>query len=240
MFTSNRFTDLKNLDKNDWRKLISLGILFYTLTQGFQFIGLSLLPAVSVSLILNFTPLVVALLGIVTIKEIPSSKQWAGVLLFVIGVLLYFLPVDFSSSRLTGIIIMIGGVIVNAGSALLGRSINREGKITPLTVTVISMGIGSIILLFSGLAMNGIPSVSFNNILFLLWLAGVNTAFAFTLWNITLRSLSAMESSIINGTMLIQIAFLAWIFLGESITLKEGTGMCIAAAGAFLVQIKNK
>ena len=39
-----------------------------------------------------------------------------------------------------------------------------------------------------------------------------------TIWNYTLRTLTAMESSIINGTMLIQIAVLAWIFLGEDIS----------------------
>jgi len=47
-----------------------------------------------------------------------------------------------------------------------------------------------------------------------------------------------MESSIINGTMLIQIAILAWIFLGEGITLQEIFGMAVAAIGAVLVQTK--
>ena len=55
----------------------------------------------------------------------------------------------------------------------------------------------------------------------------------------TLRSLTAMESSIINGTMLIQIAILAWIFLGETITIQEGFGMLITAVGAIIVQIKR-
>ena len=237
--TKNRIHEIKQLRSRDWQKLIALGILFYTLTQGLQFVGLSLLPAVSVSLILNFTPVVVALLGIVTIKEIPSRRQWAGVVLFVLGVMLYFLPADLSSSRMIGIIVMIGGVVVNAGSAVLGRSINRSGKFHPLTVTIISMGIGSVVLLAAGLFTNGIPVIGFKNILFLLWLAGINTAVAFTLWNLTQRSLSAMESSIINGTMLIQIAFLAWIFLGESITAKKGIGMFIAGAGALLVQLRK-
>jgi drug/metabolite transporter (DMT)-like permease len=49
-----------------------------------------------------------------------------------------------------------------------------------------------------------------------------------------------MESSIINGTMLIQIALLAWIFLGETISAKEISGMLIAALGAVLVQLKLK
>ena len=100
------------------------------------------------------------------------------------------------------------------------------------------MGVGAIILLIIGIAMKGIPSISPMNWIFLLWLAVINTAFAFTLWNHTLRTLAAMESSIINGTMLIQIALLAWIFIDEKITLQEGIGMAIAAIGAVLVQIK--
>jgi drug/metabolite transporter (DMT)-like permease len=102
------------------------------------------------------------------------------------------------------------------------------------------MGIGGILLLLSGIFLQGLPSISFVNLLYLLWLAVINTAFAFTLWNFTLRTLTAMESSIINGTMLIQIAVLAWVFLGEAITAKEGVGMLIAALGAMLVQIKFK
>jgi drug/metabolite transporter (DMT)-like permease len=100
------------------------------------------------------------------------------------------------------------------------------------------MGIGSFILLIVGIITQGLPPISLRNIIFLLWLAGINTALAFTLWNLTLRTLTAMESSIINGTMLIQIAVLAWIFIDEPISLQEGIGMLIAGAGAVLVQIK--
>ena len=39
----------------------------------------------------------------------------------------------------------------------------------------------------------------------------VNTAFAFTLWNLSLQRLTAVESAGVNNTMLIQIAVLAWL-----------------------------
>jgi drug/metabolite transporter (DMT)-like permease len=101
------------------------------------------------------------------------------------------------------------------------------------------MGVGSIILITIGIWISGLPEISLKTWMFLIWLAAVNTAFAFTLWNLTLRTLTAMESSIINGTMLIQIAVLAWYFLGENISFQEGIGMVIAAIGAVLVQIKK-
>lgn len=240
VFTKKLQAEFKSLNKKDWLNLTALGLLFYTFTQGTQFLGLSLLPAVTVSLLLNFTPIVVAVMGIFLLSEIPTKLQWGGAILFIIGILIYFYPIQLSSMQITGITIMIIGVIANASSSVLGRGINRTGKLSPLIVTIISMGIGSVIMLTAGLTFQGLPLISTSTFLLLLWLAVVNTAFAFTLWNLTLRNLTAMESSIINGTMLIQIAILAWIFIGEPIEIKEALGMFIAVIGAFLVQLKKK
>jgi drug/metabolite transporter (DMT)-like permease len=239
-FSKEKIAEIKNINRKEWIKLISLGLVFYTFTQGTQFLGLSLLPAVTVSLLLNFTPIVVAVLGIFLLSEKPSILQWIGASLFIVGILSYFYPINLPEGKLLGVVIMLIGVLANSTSALLGRSINRSSKFSALIVTVISMGVGSIVMLIVGSTIQGLPPISFTNIIFLLWLAVVNTAFAFTLWNLTLQKLTAMESSIINGTMLIQIAVLAWIFLGESISLQGGVGMFIAGSGAVIVQLKRK
>lgn len=239
LFKKDYRTEIKKLKSNQWRKLFLLGIVFYALTQGTQFLGLSLLPSVTVSLLLNFTPIVVAVMGIYLLNEKPTKLQWSGAVLFLAGIFTYFLPIDLPDNEMLGILIMMAGVLANSGSAIIGRDINRSKNISPIVITFISMGIGAVILLLTGISLDGIPSIGAENLLYLVWLAAVNTAFAFTLWNHTLRTLSAMESSIINGTMLIQIAFLAWIFLGETITLQEGIGMTLAAAGAVLVQLKR-
>ena len=231
---------IKSLDKRTLKKLFLLGVLFYAFTQGAQFVGLSLLPAVTVSLLLNFTPVIVAVIAIFMISEIPTGIQWLGVILFIAGIVTYFYPVKFKSSEITGLAVMFIGVAANALSAVLGRHINRTGKISPLIVTVISMGVGAVILLSAGIIFQGLPPLSFINVVYLLWLAVINTAFAFVIWNLTLRSLTAMESSIINGTMLIQIAVMAYILLGETITAREGAGLLVAAFGAVLVQLKLK
>ena len=223
-----------------WRKLLLLGIVFYTLTQGFQFIGLSLLPAVAVSLLLNFSPIVVAVLGILMLSERPSPVQWLGSAGFLIGVVLYFFPVSLEGSRALGILVMLGGVLANSAATVQGRGINRDRQIDPLIITFISMGFGALLLLAGGLVLDGWPSISTTNLMYLVILAVVNTALAFTLWNVAMRSLSALETSIINGTMLIQIAILAWIFLGEKITVQEGIGMLVAATGALLVQYRGR
>jgi drug/metabolite transporter (DMT)-like permease len=67
-----------------------------------------------------------------------------------------------------------------------------------------------------------------------------DSALAFTLWNRTLRTLSAMESSIINNTMLFQITTLAWVFLGEELAWRGAAGMVLAAIGILAVQIRRR
>lgn len=231
---------LKKLSKRDWMQLAVLGLLFYAITQGTNFVGLSHLPAVTVSLLLSFSPVVVALLGILILRERPQLRQWLGIGLCLIGAILYFYPLVLPNGQSIGFIVVLIGVLANALSSILGREVNRSGNIPPLTVTVVSMGVGGLVLLAGGLALQGLPTLSLSNWVIIIWLAAVNTAFAFTLWNQTLRTLSAMESTVINNTMLIQIAILAWLFLGETLSGKEILGMVVAGLGALLVQIRNK
>lgn len=132
------------------------------------------------------------------------------------------------------------GVLANALSSILGRHLNRGGELEPMAITIVSMGIGAVVLLVSGIAAQGLPHLTPANWAIIIWLAVVNSAFAFTLWNHTLRTLSAMESSIINNTMTFQIAVLAWVFLAEALTWPKVMGMLLAVIGTLVVQIHRR
>ena len=231
---------VRALPAKSWGQLAALGLVFYTLTQGGQFLTLNHLEAVTFSLLLNFSAVLVAFIGLMVLQEIPSPWQWAGILLFLAGVVVYFYPVFIPAGQTLGLTLAGLTVGANAAAAVLGRSVNRQGALPPLVVTVISMGIGALILLGIGLGIQGLPPLSPTGWLIIGWLAVVNTALAFTLWNITLRTLSAVESSIINNTMLIQIAVLAWLFLGEQFDLKNVVGLILAAVGVLIVQLARR
>ena len=141
MFRSGRWAVLRTLTRLDWLRLVGLGLLLYTVAQGAQFVGLAYLPAMTVSLVLNFTTLVVAFGGILFLSEYPSRLQWLGVILFMLGIAAYFYPVNIPQGQWFGLAVVLLGVFANAISSVLGRSINRETQIPPLTVTVVSMGI---------------------------------------------------------------------------------------------------
>ena len=232
-------TQLRRLTAGEWLRLALLGVVFYTLTQGAQFVALEHLPAVTLSLILSFSPAAVALLGASFLGERLGRRQWGGVCCFLLGALVYFLPLDLEPRGL-GLAVGLVAMLSNTGGALLGRSVNRRRDLHPLLVTVVSMGCGSLLLLLTGFAVEELPRLDGSAWTIIAWLAVVNTAFAFTLWNHTLRRLTAIESSLINNTMLAQIALLAWIFLGEPIGARQGVGLALAVVGVVLVQLPER
>ena len=83
------------------------------------------------------------------------------------------------------------------------------------------------------------PVLNFQSWIIILWLALVNTAFAFTLWNDTMRTLTAIESSIINSTMLIWVTIFALLFLHETITVKQLIGLIATGLGTVIVQLRT-
>ena len=237
---SRQLVSLRRLSIGTWARLVALGLLFYSVTQGAQFLSLFYLPTVTSSLLLSFTTIIVALMGMFLLGERPTVVQWIGTGLYLIGVLVYFHPVSLPRGEAIGLAVAGVGVLANALSSILGRHVNRSGELEPMTVTVISMGSGALVLLAVGFAVQGLPRLTLTNWAIILWLAVVNSALAYTLWNHTLRTLSAMESSIINNTMLFQIAVLAWTLLGEKLTWQEVIGMGLAALGTLVVQIRQR
>jgi len=231
---------LKSLTRKDWWRLVLLGIIFYTLAQGSQFLSLAYLPAAMVSLMLNLAPIMVALFGIIFLREHPSLGQWLGIAMTVVGVAVYFLPLGVNNVQVIGLVVAFSGVLSNAASSLLGRQVNRLANHSPLIITFVSMGIGSILLLGIGITIQGFGKLDSQSWLLIAWLAIVNTAFAFTLWNQTLRTLSAVESSIINSLMMPQIAIQAFVFLGETLNGKEILGLILVSLGVIVVQLQKK
>ena len=227
------------MSRKMWGQLILLGLLLYSLTQGAVFLALVYLPAVTVNLLWSFSSVTVALFGIIWLVERPTRFQWAGIALATMGAVIFFFPVMLPSAYLAGILVSVLGVLANACASILGRDINRARKLHPLVVTAVSMGVGALVLLITGIAVQGLPTIGLQGWAIIAWLALVNTALAFTLWNYTLRTLSATESSIINGTMLIWIPILAVVFLDEQITRVELLGLVVAGAGTLIVQLKD-
>lgn len=231
--------ELGGLTRGHWLELALLGVVYYAVTQGAQFLSLVHLPAAMAGLVLNLIPLLVAIIGMITLHEHPTARQWSGLTLCLAGVALYFMPAAMSAAHLTGILAASVSLLANASGSVLGRAINRRTHLSAVLVTLTSMGIGAALLLAVGLATQGWGAITGRAWFLIAWLALVNTAFAFTLWNQSLHMLSAVESSAINGLMLPQIALLAWLFIGETLAWREIAGLMLVGAGTVVVQLRR-
>ena len=229
---------IQQITKKEWLQLLMLGLVYYAFAQGGQFLSLKYLDAITLSLMLNFSAPLVAIIGLVVLRESVSKLQWGGLALFLVGVLVYFSPQTGLPKSALGLLLGVFTMLSNAIASIMGRGVNRQKNLDPILVTGISMGFGAILMLVSGIAFQDLPPLSGKSWLILLELAIINTALAFWLWNKSLQVLTAMESSMINNTMLVQISLLAWLFLGEKLTWIGVLGLGIASLGTVLVNIK--
>ena len=231
-------TEVRSITGRGLGKLAALGVVFYAVNQGAVFVAVEAQPVATTSLLLSLTPLLVAAASGRLLGESPSGNLLVGAVLVPIGAAAY-LSGDLGATAIgiTAAVIALGA---NAAASLMGRSVNRAAHTSPLVTTTVSMSVGAVLLLGTGLAVDGFVSLSMRAVLIIAWLAVVNTAFAFTLWNLSLRHLDAGESAVINNTMMLQIALLGWIFLDEAPTPVQWLGLVIVSAGIAVSQLRRR
>jgi len=211
--------------------LVALGLVQYAVTQGAQFVAIAHQPLATTSLLLAATPLLVVLGGRLIGEPLTVRQVTAG-LLIAAGAYVYFQ--GELGATAVGLAAAAIGMAANAVSALGGRTYNRSTPLSPSIVTVVSMGVGAGALLFAGLVVDGLPALSWRLAGVIVWLAVVNTAAAFTWWNVCLRHLPATEMAVINTTMSVQIPLLGWIAFGESLGWRESLGLAIVVLAVLL------
>ena len=224
--------------RNDWLKMGFLGLAGYAVAQGLQCLGLFYLPAVSVTFILNFTPVIVLVLGVAFLGEYPTPLQLGGMGMVLLGAYLFF-NAPLSAYTLLGVAITLVSGVGWATYLVSGRLMFMRERMNPLGMTAFSMGSGTAILAAAAFSLEGPSAVSLSSWGIIVWLGVVNTALAFFLWNHALQRLEAFEISVLQNTMLVQIAILSWLFLGEELTAMKLIPMALVFVGALIVQLRK-
>jgi drug/metabolite transporter (DMT)-like permease len=228
----------RTISRNSWWKLGLLGLLGYTIAQGLQCIGLYYLPSVSVTLILNFTPILVLILNRVVSGDIPRKDQLAGMTLVLLAASLFFSD-QIIEYNLQGVIFTFISGMGWAGYMVAGKTLFKSTEISALGNTAFSMAMGTALLSSSAYFIEGARFISMPGWLIIIWLGVVNTALAFFLWNHALETLEAFELSILQNTMLIQITILSFFFLGEIFHPVKYIYLALVFIGVYIVQSRK-
>ena len=139
-----------------------------------------------------------------------------------------------------GIAIVSMGLAGVAAYGMLGREIARERQVNTLSLTAIPLAFGGSILLLLAFVIEGFPEFSVAGWLLVLWLAIINTACFYTLYNHALRTLAAFEMSVILSLSPLVTAFWAWLLLGERLATIQLIGIVILILGVALVQWRGQ
>lgn len=224
------------ITKNLWFRLTLIGISSYTIGNGALFWGLKYVPATTGSLMMSLIPLLVLAGAALFLREIPSGKQVLGVVLSLMGSGIFFSG-GLQPGEPLGLIIMAAGLVGFMTFALLGRGIARDGLLDTLTLTALPLLIGGAVSLVIALVVEGQPRFSGYSLFIVGWLALVNTALGYWIYNHALRTLTALEMNMIMNLTPFFTAVLGWILLGESLSGLQYLGMIVIVGGVALVQV---
>ena len=234
-FLIRRRPALRSWSPNLWLRLALIGLAAYTVGNGALFWGLKYVPATTGSFLLSLVPLLVLFMSVIWLRELPSRWQVIGVVVGLAGAFLFFIP-GFGESEPLGIVIILAGLFGFAAFTILGRGVAREREVDTLSLTAVPLAIGGAVLLVLAVIVEGWPKIPGAAWPIIIFLALINTAVAYMLYNHAMQTLTALEINMLLNLAPLSTAILAWIFLDETISAVEVAGIFIVILGVGLVQ----
>jgi drug/metabolite transporter (DMT)-like permease len=238
-FVIRKGISINSLPPRLWVRLFLIGLSAYTIGNGVLFWGLTYLSATTAAFLMSLIPLLILATGVLWLKEIPTRLQVAGLIVTLAGSVLFF-EAGLSPAELLGIGIVMIALIGFTSFGILGREVARDQQTDTLTLTTIPLALGGGLLLAVAFPLEGLPGFSIIVWGIMLWLALINTALAYLLYNHSLQVLTALEMNVLLNLSPLVTAGLAWLILGKRLGVAQGMGMVIVIVGVILVQWKKQ
>ncbi len=224
-----------HLSRQMWVRLVAIGLGTYTIGNGAFYWGLKYLTPTTVSFLLNLSPLVVLIASLLWMEEFPTRRQILGVIITLLGSALFFSP-GLKSGEPLGIAVVLLGLLGFNLFGILGRGVAREDQLDTFSLTALPLGIGGALMLLIALPLEGLPIFGIKAWLVVGWLAVINTALAYSLYNHSLKELTALEMNVLLSLSPLGTAIMSWFILGEELTAVQILGLVIVIVGVLLVQ----
>lgn len=227
-----------SLARAQWLRMAILGFSSYTLANGAMFWALRYLPATTGSFLMSLITVTVLFGGALWLREIPNRLQTLGICIVLAGMALFFSP-GLKPGEPVGLAILILSLFGFTLFGLLSRVAAVDRQVDTLTLTALPLAIGGGLLLAIAVPLEGLPGASPRTWGLVLFLAAVNTALGYVLYNHSLQTLQAFEMNVLLNLSPIWTALLGWILLAEVLTGPQWAGMFVVFVGVLLVQKRN-
>lgn len=222
-------------DWKRWREVL-IATIFYSLLVAFTHIGFNHTSAARGIVLLNTTPLFVALLAnSIAPREPLNVRKGAGLVLAFAGVVVIFVNRFESGNTALG-----DGLLVLAAISWSIQILwtKRAAKsIDPGMLTLIQFFGCAMVLIAMSLASESVIQwhVTPRLVAALVYLSGAGTVVVWVLWTYVLKNVPASTASAFIFTVPLFGIVLSFLVLGEMITLQFVTGAVLVSAGIIII-----
>lgn len=237
--------DSLKIKKEDVPKLVLLGLFGITGYHFFFFSSLKYTLVTNTGIINASSPVVTGLMAAIFIKERLTKKNYIGIILAFLGVLILitkgeietFTNLNFNYGDMLMLLAVISWVVYS----LIIKSLSK--KYSSFALTFYATLSGVVMLLFFALAEGGaeqVQAVSLKSILSILYMGIFASGLGYLFYNYGIRELGPTKtSSLVYSIVPIFVAILSLIFFKEKLTYPMIISVILIVTGLNLVLLKG-
>jgi drug/metabolite transporter (DMT)-like permease len=232
------------LNKKEWGYFALLGFLGITFHQWLQSNGLQTSEAGTTAWIVSTTPVFMALLGWIVLKEGLAWVKILGIFLAFVGVLLVVSDGNLSSISIgtfgaPGDVLILISAVNWAVFSVLSRRGLKSHPASLMMFYVMAFGwIFTSILFFWGAGLDELSKLTFNGWIGIVFLGIFCSGLAYIAWYDALKELSAAQTGVFLYIEPLVAVIVAFFVLSEKITVASMLGGGVILFGVWLVNRK--
>ncbi|MFJ6327472.1 MULTISPECIES: EamA family transporter [unclassified Rhizobium] len=217
-----------------WLRSFILGALNISIFLSMLFVAAYRLPGGVAGTVLSAQPLIVVILASLLLPGRLRSLAVVGALIGMIGVALLVLTPNATLDP-----IGIAAGLAGATSMAMGVTLARKWQppVSPLTFTSWQLTTGGLLLVPVVVLFDGsIPVPTISNLMGLIWLGLIGAALTYALW---FRGIGRLAPTAVSSLLFLSpltAVLLGWVFLGQSLTVLQITGIALVISSIWLSQ----
>jgi drug/metabolite transporter (DMT)-like permease len=229
------------VERKDLVVLAGLGIVGNTFYQTLFINGIDRTTASTTSLVMTMTPIFIALMSAIFIRERIHWAGWVGILISFGGLYLVLFggapEIAFSNQALKGNLMILAGNFFWAIYTVFSKPYLE--KYSPLKLTALTLAIGTLFYLpIAARDVLRLPwgSLSARSWAALLFSAVFAIALSYFIWYSSVRRIGNTKTGIFGNITPVFTVFFAHLFLGERVTIPEVAGAAVILLGFYLTR----
>src|SRR5512139_4225211 len=241
-----RMSHTRGIQRADWPRLALTAFIGFGVSLLAQFAGTRLSTAAAGALITSATPAFIVLFAWWILHERASGRQWIGLGIATIGVLIVSLlgeqpATETATNPLLGNLLLIIAAVSWALYSVLVKLNSLKYTALVITLAVTAMGIPIVAPVVAiELQTQTIGTLTVPAVLGILYIGIGSTAIAFFLWNKSFELLAAATASLFFFAQPVVGTLLAAIFRGEQLGWSFFVGGALILLGALLGMARSQ